>query len=389
MDLADVPTVELEDTFRRLGTLRRAIHLAQLQVGAELDRRQAWRDDGMPSFAVWVATTCKTSERTARETQRIARALEELPAIAEAYGTGELSEDQLAAVTRFATPEDDARWASEAPGWSAAQLALHARRAKQRTVKDAVDAHGERFVKWHHDDDGPVGRLWATLPSDQLATVIKALERRAAEAGVDPETGEREPFAARCADALADICGASIGADADPDRATIVVHVDADVLASDEADGRCHLEHGSSLASATVRRLCCDARMQLVFDGRDGKPVGVGRTQRTVPPWLARLVRERDGGCRCCGRRYRTHIHHIDEWEDGGPTDLDNVCELCVACHWRVHEGGWTIEGHPDKTLMFRNARGEEFPRPLDPDPAARQRLMRLLPPWIRPPDTS
>src|SRR5205823_4033135 len=79
---------------------------------------------------------------------------------------------------------------------------------------------------------------------------------------------------ARYADALVALAGRHIADDSDPDRATVVVHADAATLTGE-------LDNGVQVASSTVGRLLCGGRVQLVFDGRDGRPVGVGRMMRT------------------------------------------------------------------------------------------------------------
>jgi hypothetical protein len=43
--------------------------------------------------------------------------------------------------------------------------------------------------------------------------------------------------------------------------------------------------------------------------------------------------------------------HHLTPWEEGGPTDLNNLALLCDHHHDAVHHHGWEIEfaphGHP------------------------------------------
>ena len=56
--------------------------------------------------------------RKARESRETARLLDELPAIANAAHDGELSDDQLNAVTRLADSQDDAEWALRAKNTS-------------------------------------------------------------------------------------------------------------------------------------------------------------------------------------------------------------------------------------------------------------------------------
>ena len=49
-----------------------------------------------------------------------------------------------------------------------------------------------------------------------------------------------------------------------------------------------------------------------------------------------------------CGATRGLHAHHIRHWEDGGPTDIDNLVLLCVRHHHVVHEGGWSVTANPD-----------------------------------------
>ncbi len=85
-----------------------------------------------------------------------------------------------------------------------------------------------------------------------------------------------------------------------------------------------------------------------------GRPLGVGHTTRTVPPWLDRQVRFRDGGCRFpgYGRQCFTDNHHMEHWPKG-PTELGNLVQLCRFHHRLFHEGGWRMRGDPDTDLIL------------------------------------
>jgi hypothetical protein len=59
------------------------------------------------------------------------------------------------------------------------------------------------------------------------------------------------------------------------------------------------------------------------------------------------------------------HAHHLQHWEDGGPTVPSNLVMLCGQHHRALHLGGLSIEGNPeDDTLVFRDARGERIEPP-------------------------
>jgi hypothetical protein len=187
--------------------------------------------------------------------------------------------------------------------------------------------------------------LKGKLPAEQGAAVDKALNRLVEQIPKLPD-GTYDKAERRGADALVELAATNIADDADPDRATIVVHVEAAALVSDE--GAAALEGGCELAPETVRRLACEASIQVVTS-QDGKSIGVGRKTRTPPPWLRRLVVKRDGFCRFpgCERRRHLHTHHVRHWTREGPTDLDNLVLLCSFHHQLVHEGGWNIRGKP------------------------------------------
>jgi hypothetical protein len=78
----------------------------------------------------------------------------------------------------------------------------------------------------------------------------------------------------------------------------------------------------------------------------------------------------RDGGCRCCGASpEHCDAHHANEWNDLGPTDVDNGMLLCrYGCHRGMHEGHWKVVGNPNGRLEFTDRDGNHIatsdPRP-------------------------
>jgi hypothetical protein len=46
--------------------------------------------------------------------------------------------------------------------------------------------------------------------------------------------------------------------------------------------------------------------------------------------------------------------HHIESWEDGGPTDLALLLPLCKHHHDRLHAESWEVELGPDRSLVVR-----------------------------------
>jgi hypothetical protein len=204
------------------------------------------------------------------------------------------------------------------------------------------------------------------LPAEQGAAVEAALGRRSEDVRPDPEA--TDPSEARLADALFGLVSGS-EAEQTP-AATVVVHAGAEALVQEEPQRGPWLaetESGHRLASESVRRLACDARIEWVLES-EGRPVGIGRRGRQVPEQVHRILRHRDGGtCRFpgCERKRWLHAHHLVHWADGGSTNLDNLVLLCHPHHRLIHEGGWRTSGHPGRDLRFHDKGG----RPLRTTP--------------------
>ena len=45
-------------------------------------------------------------------------------------------------------------------------------------------------------------------------------------------------------------------------------------------------------------------------------------------------------------------FHHMQEWANGGLTDMDNLIPLCSACHSLVTEGYAEITRHGDEIVF-------------------------------------
>jgi hypothetical protein len=369
------PAVEIEDAITQLHAMITATTRHLLAYIAEFDSREAWKRDGATTMTHWLCGRLNVSFATAKGWVEAAHALEDLPAITQTFGEGLLSWDQVRELVRFATPERDEQLAQQAPGWSAAEVK---RRARQEAPIDPELAHEQRYLRMRWDERVRMLRLWALLPDTDGATVEKALSRLADQERPDPRTVE---FEKACADALVELASLRLGSDPDIDRATIVVHVDANTLASGEGIGT--LENGIPLHPETVRRLACDGRVQLFVKKPGGEPFGVGRASRKLPAWLERHVKERDAGCRFPGcTHYRwLHAHHIRHWAAGGPTDAENLVMLCGYHHRLVHDAGWRMKPRNDGALEFVRPDGHAIDaRPPALRPEIRERFLGPAP---------
>jgi hypothetical protein len=332
-----------------------------LQLIAEGDRHRVWRDSGARDMAHWLSMRHGISEWKARRWIAAAHALEGLPRLSEAFSSGELGIDKVVELTRFATAETEAKLIPWAGGVSCARIRHKADLAARQSIKDARDADRERRVSWWYFDDGRRFGLEADLPASQGAVVAKALDRLADEIPVMPGEEDGYYVDARRADALVALASTRLAADADPDRATVVVH--AQLKGLSRGEGGCELEGGPVIHPETVRRLLCNARVQQVVEDEAGEPLAVGRMMREPPAWMMRHLKYRDHGCTFpgCGARRFTQAHHIAWWRHGGTTDLDNLALVCSFHHKLVHEYGWRIKRGADGMVGWFRPDGTRY----------------------------
>jgi hypothetical protein len=364
LQLKNRSNADVGDGIEQLHGLEAAVRRQLLKFVAEYDRRRAWEQDGAGSMANWLCFRFGMTPAGAEVIVSVAHALEDLPVIGAAYESGLLSWDKLCLAVELADNDTDAEVAADAQEYSLAGLRRIVRQKRAISASEAAVHHRSRSLRWWWEDNSCL-RLWGRLPADQGAVVIKAVARIADHAAPGPD-GFYESYECRAADALADVCGARIGDDPDPDKSTVVVHVDAGLLAG--GDGVAELEDGPFVAAEVGRRLACGARIQVVAHGANGEIVGLGRTARSPHPWLRRQVKRRDRCCRFpgCTRTRFLRPHHIHHWGKGGPTDSDNLVMLCSLHHSLAHEGGWGIRGRASGHIHFVKPDGGV----LRPDPA-------------------
>ncbi len=337
-----------------------------LELVAEYDRREGWKAWGCRSSAHWLSWKCGESLHTAREKVRVARALDDLPLIAESFRAGELSYSKVRAITRVACGADDGEWRDIARNATRAELdriVSAVRNSLDRDEnRDARRAFQRRHARRSTRHDG-LAEIRIVAPRDVIDTVWAASEMVASQLIDDAVGGsgrtrreiidERGGLGALRCDAfqhLAERAAAASPAAAergDIGRLQLVLDtdfVDAVSDGSDPVDGEATLG-GTRIAPEVAMRWSCDIRASVIIE--DGGHVhDEGRNCRTLNRRQRRALHRRDRGiCRFpgCGATSWLHAHHIIHWTRGGPTDLDNLVSLCSFHHHQVHEGGWNV----------------------------------------------
>ena len=129
-----------------------------LTMIAQLDREKAYERHGLANLAQWLNWQCGIGAVAAREKVRVARALEQLPEISDAFAKGELSYSKVRAMTRVATPANESVLVSVALNGTAGHVEKLVRKYRWAQRRDAAAnaqrQHELRNVSYFYDLDG-------------------------------------------------------------------------------------------------------------------------------------------------------------------------------------------------------------------------------------------
>jgi hypothetical protein len=176
---ADPCELDLDSIDREIGEL--AAHIAAatcrwLLLVAEFERRNGHEKDGFASCARWLSWRCSVAERAAFENLRVARALGELPLIAEAFAAGRLSYSKVRALTRVADAESERDLLDLAAEATAGQLErILAGYRTALSADDAEEARSRRFLDARWELDGTL-RINGNFPAEEGALLLQAIE---------------------------------------------------------------------------------------------------------------------------------------------------------------------------------------------------------------------
>ncbi len=301
-----------------------------------------------------------------------------------ARNVGPLTSDQLAAVIG----ELSTRWGRWSPSMvtrfvlTAARL-LHPP-PDDGPARDEADAYACRDLSFALLGDTVV--LSGTLPRLEGEAVIAAIDALAERLR---SVADHVPAGARRADALVELVNTSASTGALPTRGGLPVALTVTLDHTSLGDPVWTTSRGHSLTSSEQRFTSCDpaltpiviavpgndacpdtiaslvvppdvghsmsdspspgariaALAALMFDG-PRIPLAVGRTARTATVAQRKALAARDRGCIIPGCRIpaeNCQAHHVTDWADGGPSDIDNLALLCWAHHRQVDMNMWTI----------------------------------------------
>jgi len=359
---------QLHRRLKRIVKARGALDAQEAAALRDAQAQRIWRHCGYASLVEYMEAEMGYSPRVALERLRVAKAIEELPVIAEALTQGDLSFSAAKEITRIATPETEQAWVEAAS------------EKNVRQVEDLVSGH----VKGDTPDDPPDPKLRTRVLRYEVLAETAALERQVKQV-LEKRLGERlDPnaflsalfrfvleTAPRCTSTIADRSrhvttaehrvddstqsgaeagGAELGAASVGARYQIAVMTCRECKRGWQDGGGVTVE----VTPAALETALCDAQHIGSVDGD-----GIARAKQDIPPATRRFVNRRDHGrCRVPGCRAASNldVHHIVPREKGGTHEVENLITLCESHHLAHHAGGLIIEGHASNPTIVRRA---------------------------------
>lgn len=370
---------KLMDRLSELAGVVSAATAETVEVVADAIERRIWEGWGINSPEHWVALRCGVSSAHARRLVGAARGLRDLPEIRKAFAAGELTEDHVAVIVRAkVTSFHDGEVVQLARNATVSQLARGLSFLPRIEVEPSVDKPApiepepaeQTRVSFGAGDDGMWG-LQARLRPEDGAVVEQAMV-----AARDSVFRDRHPNVAAgevasdvsWTDALIRLAHVALdGFDRGADEGRSPGHRFQVLIHWDPTTGATAGTGPEPVDDAVRRQMACDAIIRPWF-ATPGQPVAMGRRARVVDAKLRTVVEHRDRGCVVpgCGRFRWLLIHHLVHWEDGGPTDPENLVALCGEHHRMVHRDELIITGNPELgSLHVTDGQG----RPVGPSP--------------------
>ncbi len=313
-----------------------------IALSVELDDSGEWALDGSPTCAHWIAATLDIEIGTAREWLRIGRALATLPNTGQAFANGDLSFTKIRALTRLATPGNEAELLGIAERTPAGDLgrALAAWSARHEDEHERDRRHRrDRGLRWRTEPDGMVTASIRMTPA-QAAVLTAAVDEHVMRSeGREPAdttdsdndaTASREShpqwasLAQQRADALVDLIsngGSNVVTE-------VILHV--------RADG-CTLDDGSPIGGSIVEHIATTAALRAMIHDAESHPINVSGKHRNHTKRQKLVVKERDRHCVDCGSTDFVQYDHVPDFEQTKRTLVEEAELRCSRCHTARH----------------------------------------------------
>jgi hypothetical protein len=331
--------------------------LAALRVlaAATLEDKALWRREGFRSAAQWMVSKTGTAVGPAIASLEMAGLLADLPAVAEAFRAGRLSEAQAREIAAVAAEVPDAE---EQLVEAAGKLTLRGLQEECRRVEAAAAVdEDDRYRQVHRRrrirgwvDRHNVGRLSATMTPDELARVMHEIDRRCGDIAEGAIRGRWfESWDAHRVDALVEMALPDSDPPAGPaSMVHVVVDYDALMRGHTVAGERCEIPGIGPIPVTLARQMADDCILKVLLT-KGADVVAVAHGGYTVPAHLRTALDVRDPKCIVpgCDASRRLQRDHRNAFGRTRVTKLEDLARLCRFHHYLKTFCGYTYRGGP------------------------------------------
>ena len=351
----------LADTLRRaeakVASLKCDLAAQVTRMSGEAATRDALRDQlGMTNHQAKhltrVADTLREMPNTRAKLQAGEITLENATALTAAAGeVGAAQVDQNRGLLEDAAQTNPDHFRKQAKQWANAHSADRGEKLLERQRR-------MRHVKLFTEPGTGMGILHAELDPIRFGQIRQALDLHAeklrrADSGGEVHPDDIRTHMQRRADALVELL---TGRDADTlhtlsDNGSgksvtqLVVVADLGLLDGTRPDGDCEILGTGPVPPSVLGNLSPDANICGIIFGGKGRTLWLGRNKRLGNDAQRLAAAVRDRGCvRCDLPTHSNQLHHIQDWYEGGPTDIDNLASLCGTHHRELQKHNLKLE---------------------------------------------
>jgi len=387
----------------------------------DLDKRGLFRKQGFSSTAQFALMRHQVSLRKTRELLRVARSLEDLPLIDDAFAAGTISWSAVREISRVAVAETEEEWLDLASTSSLRTIesAVHRARRGERPPQDPygltrtkLKVVAELAIEDHALWQAAFDRVAANSGSElDASTALLVLARSYLEKPLSTgEAGARQAFQVvyhRCTECERawvqtedGVAGVPVAKVATREPLARVIRVANNAQNVPVANDAQNVPVANDAQNVNVAQAVPTVK-KAAGDGIDSRPANNPRElsnridptrnvltdaakqpipvsapgQKTIPPSerhkpntpaIRQKVLGRDGlQCRVpgCTNRARLVSHHVIWRSHGGATTVDNEVGLCQSCHSLIHEGALRVVGNASTGLEWLGADGDALSR--------------------------
>ncbi len=329
----------VDQKLRGIAARRAALDAEEANLLRYAEELKLWLGWGFGSMLEYMERVMGYAPRTATERLRVARALTELPLIAEALERGELAHSAVRELSRVAVPDTEDAWLEAARGKSL------------REIEALVSGHRPGHLPTDETEPRLHRKTLTIEVSPETYDLWRKLHALAAE-----EHGQRlsddELIASVFRRAYGEGGGAAANKAGTP-AYKIAIKQCPDCKRAWQYSGGRDIEVDPAVAECAA----CDAVHLGSLDAAAPERATTTVTARKREQALAR-----DGYC-CtvpgCRRNVGLDLHHIEYQSHGGGHELKNLTTICDLHHRAIHFGKLLIRGTaPDRiTFEFRKPR--------------------------------